>query len=475
MADAIQPKKTMRGWKRVVVSIVLCLTAVICGGIAFQALASLKEKPKQREVDERVFKVDVFVAERLPLGEVISGFGTSRAYREVVLSAEVGGRVVERHPSLKPGAHVTAAKITVDEEGRTVPSSPALPLVRIDPETYKQRVAQAESRIAEIEAEVKVLAEEEENNKRLLEKARADAEVYQREYDRIADLGKRGVASKTDLTTAQLELERYRQTVLNLENERRLFPVRLLQLERKRATAVTDLETARLDLERTEVRPPFSGVLSEVMVEVGQNLRPGDQLVKLLDLEVIEVPVPLSLSDYEKVAALLKAGKNSTVTLAPNTTSPGLWTGIIERVSPQADESTRTVDVYIRVENSEQPIPLLPGTFVNARIQGPVIPNAVAVPRDCITDGAVYVAQEGRAAKRRVERGRTVQSLVLIDEGLEAGDEIILTNLDILEDQAKVTVQEKRTLADELDLMQVPLVVPGVAEHKTSTPDGESQ
>jgi len=463
MADENNPKKT-RGWLRIVISVICCIIALAGGGMVFQALASLKEKPQQSEVEEKVYKVDVFEAERMPLGEVISGFGTSRAYREVVLSAEVGGRVVEKHPSLKAGAHVVASTAEVDSQGRTRSTTPSLPLIRIDPETYIQRVSQATSRIAEIDAEVKVLAEQEANNQRLIKKAAADVEVYKSEFQRIEDLGKRGVTSKTDLTTARLELERYKQSVLNLENETRLFPVRHLQLERKRATAVSELETAQLDVARTEIRPPFSGALSEVMVEIGQNLRPGDPLVKLLDLDVIEVPIPLALGDYEKVAALLKAGDNPTVVLARNTTSPGQWTGIIERVSPQADESTRTVEVYIRVENADQPIPLLPGTFVNARIQGPVIPDAVAVPRDCVTSGMVYVADQGRAIKRRIVRGRTLQSLVLIDEGLEAGDQIILTNLDILDDRALVDVQQTRTLADELELIEVPLVIPGLAQ-----------
>ena len=104
-----------------------------------------------------------------------------------------------------------------------------------------------------------------------------------------------------------------------------------------------------------------------------------------------------------------------------------------------------------------------------------MIPSAIAIPRDCISDGTVYVADDGRAVKRRIERGHTLQSLVLIDEGLEAGDQVILTNLDILDDRAKVDVQQIRTLADELELMEVPLVVPKVAEQKRVPEDGASQ
>ncbi len=459
MASTEQPTKS-RSLVRWGVSIILCLLALAGGGLVFQTLAGLKEDPQQNELAEKVYKVDVFDVQRSNLRELISGFGTSQAYREVVLSAEVGGVVVEKHPQLKPGSHVDAAKISVDKQGRTNPTTPALPLLRIDPENYQQRVTQAKARIAEVDAEIKVLQEQDSNNELLVKKAMADVEVYEREFKRIEDLGKRGVTSKTELTATRLELERYKQAVLNMENERRLFPVRLQHLESRRDTLVSDLETARLDLARTEIHPPFSGVLSEVMVEQGQNLRPGDELVKILDLDVIEIPIPLSLSDYEKIAALFQAGTRPKVSLAPNTTSPAIWNGHIERISPQADESTRTVDVYIRVENSEQPVPLLPGTFVHARIEGPLIEGALVVPRDCIVDDRVYLAKDNRAVKQLIVSGQTLQSLALIEEGLSPGDQIIMTNLDILDDQSLIEIRASKTLADELKLMQVKLVVP---------------
>lgn len=442
------------------VSIVLCICALAGGALAFQGLASLKEKPRQRQAEESVLKVDVFVTERIDLRELVFGFGTARAYREVMLSAEVGGRVMERHPKLEVGEQITAETVTVDEQGRTVSTPKSLPLIRIDPGTYQQRVVQAEGRIAEVDAELALLAEQDSNNQLLLKKAKADVEVFQREFERIEDLRKKGVSSKTELTTARLELERYRRGVLSLENERRLFPVQKLQLERRRDTHVADLETARLDLDRTEIRPPFSGVLSEVYVEVGQHLKPGDPIAQLLDLSVIEIPVSLPLADYEKIATILKSGESPIVSLARNETAPAQWTGFIERVSPQVDESTRTVEVYLRVENARQPVPLLPGTFVHARIQGPLTKNALAIPRDCVIRDIVYISQGQRAVPRKLDVSRTLQSLAFIESGLRAGDRVILTNLDALEEGTAIEVQAEKGLAAELNSVQLPLVVP---------------
>ena len=56
MAGINNPNKT-RSWLRFVISVVCCIVALAGGGMAFQALASLKEKPKQSQVEEKTYKV----------------------------------------------------------------------------------------------------------------------------------------------------------------------------------------------------------------------------------------------------------------------------------------------------------------------------------------------------------------------------------------------------------------------------------
>jgi multidrug efflux pump subunit AcrA (membrane-fusion protein) len=215
--------------------------------------------------------------------------------------------------------------------------------------------------------------------------------------------------------------------------------------------------------------------------------------VRLTDPGRVEVPLSLTLSDYLDVAALRDEGRQIRVALAENETgSPRWFSDPLDEVrhAPEADERTRTVKIYTEVDNDEQSVSLLPGTFVHARIPGPVLNDAMVVPRDAVVEGTVFVAVPltaeelqqrdageadessagpaatadtwyARVERRRVTAGRTLQSLVLIDEGLQAGDWIVTTNLDVIHDGARLRIDgppSQRALQDELARLRTPQV-----------------
>ena len=436
--------------RRTGISILLCIACVIGGGMIFQALAALKKPPSQREVLEKNYNVEVFDVEQTDLQEIISAFGTARSDREVVLSAQVAGEAVEVHPNLKIGQQV-----------RPIGESQRIPgdlLVQIDRSTYEERVTQAEKRLAEDDAELGQVAQELINSERVREKTRQDFALYKDEYARIQDLHKRKVAADSELTRARLQLQQYETAMIRSENEYALLPLRRAQIESRKQTHLADLQLAELDLQRTAVRPPFPGVLSEIMVEQGQYLRTGDSLARLTSVVKVEIPVPLSLTDYAKIEPKVRGGERPHVVLAENETAPGRWVGQVVRVAPVADESTRTVNVFIEVNNEEQEIPLLPGTFVHARINGPLLSQAIVVPRDALLNGRLYVAGNGRAEERTVEVERTLQSLVVVSAGLEHNEQLVLTNLDVIHDGAQISIQQHRKLADELSRQRIEVV-----------------
>lgn len=439
-------------WKRArktALTILLSGGLLFTGGLAFLALAAMKKPPAEREVSSKVFNVEVFRAEQLDIDEIIIGYGTAKADREVVLSAQVAGEVLETHPQLKVGRRVMAAGVDRDEAGRSIDRSGDV-LVRIDRDVYLQRFQQAESRLREDESELTLLEQQRKNNDDRLASAEIGVKLYQKELAKVEKLFEQGkIATESDVTKAQLELQRYRDVWIPLENERRLFPIRTEQIERRQATHQADRRLAQLDLERTEIRPPFTGWLSEVHVERGQHVKVGDPLVKLIDASVVEIPVPIPLGDFTKIEAKLLAGEQPRVEMAEHETAPPRWAGHVVRVSPQADERTRTVKVFVRVDNREQKEPLLPGTFVQARIVGPAWKQVVVVPRDAIVQGRVFVANGDHSHPRNVRVAAKLQSFAIIDSGIAAGDQVILTNLDVLTEGAAVKCQAARDFEGE--------------------------
>lgn len=434
--------------RRLWLSVALSVAALVCGLLAFGALAALKKPPASREQAAKTYNVEVFDVERRDLPEVITSFGTARADREVVVSAEVAGQIAVVHPRLKVGEIVSP---TGESAGATDHF-----LVRIDKSTYETRVRQAENRVKQDDEELGQIEQEIENDTRLLKQARADLELYRKEYERIRGLHERGAAARSDLDKARLELQRYETLVTRSENDQKLLPLRRKQLQARKETNEADLQAIRLDLGRTDVAAPFAGVISEVMVERGQYVRVGDPLVRLTDVSVVEIPVPVTLEDYAKLEPVVRSSRHEDdlphVELAAHETAAVLRRGRVVRIGPKADELTRTVNVFVEVDNDletlapyERRTRILPGMFVHARIEGPVLKDAVAVPREAIHGGKVFVANgEGRAESRAVTLLQTLQTLAVV-EGLGGGEQVILTNLDVIYDGATVRARRLRT------------------------------
>lgn len=468
MPSASDPRRSGSA-PRAGLSVVLCLVILLLGGVGFLVLASLRQPPELREPAAKVYNVTVFPVQPAELQQIISGFGTARADREVLLAAQVAGQIVEAHPRLRVGQRVEAASVGMSPAGESRRSEGDL-LVRIDPQTYQERLSQAETQLAADQAELARLKQEEANTRQLLDRWLADYSDYQKELQKTQELHRKGVATESDLRRVQLELRQYEKSIVQSRNELSLFPLRRDQLMKRIDAHRADLKLARLELERSEIRPPFDARLSEVLVEKGQYLRPGDAIARLTDDSLVEVAVPITLDDYARLLPRIQAGDYPTAMLAENETAPPRWYGEVVRAAPKADEQTRTVNVFVQVENAAQDSPLLPGTFVHARIDGPVFQEAVAVPRDSLINGRVFVARDGHAEPRAVTVGRTLQTLALLTGGLQAGDQVILTNLDVIHDGAQVHVQDERTLAQELDQQRIK-----VARQLAAKPAGQRQ
>lgn len=431
--------------KRTLINVIGGLV-VLAGAIAgFAGLFAMRPEAQEREAVEQVYNVQVFDAGAFHLEEIVTGFGTARADREVIVAAQVAGEITGLHPNLRVGQKLSGATDEV--------------LAQIDPRSYQQRVDRAVNQLSEAETEISRLQREKENNARLLAQARRDLVTIREQYDRVRKNKTLGAASATEVTRALLEVRQYEQTILTLENQGNLLPVQLEAARKRKASNETDIKLARLDLENARIEAPFAGVVSEVMVEKGQYVRSGDSLIRLTSNDLVEVPLPLPLADFLKVEKLLQSGVRPQVELAVNETASAQWTGQVVRVAPEVDSATRTAMVFVLVDNKSglaaspqgtRRVPLRPGTFVQARISGPKHHSTVVIPRDAAFGGKVFVAKDDRVEERVVRFGETLQSLVIVEDGVAAGEQVVITNLDVLRPNVRISVRKHVTLSDEL-------------------------
>ena len=227
------------------------------------------------------------------------------------------------------------------------------------------------------------------------QRERAQAEFDKREYDQVADLQARGVATASELDRARTKSAA--------------------------SGAVYDEIKARLD--RAVVVAPVGGVLNRIPVEVGEYLREGDLVAEIVDMASAKVVVNVPQHDVQQ----LTVGGEETILLSEE--PPRTLTGKIGYISELDDEKTRTTRVEIVVDNSRKL--LRSGQFVGVRLTRRVLKDVILVPLEAVipleSGREVYVVEDGKARNRPVTLGILLGRSVQVTGGLAPGDKLITT------------------------------------------------
>lgn len=407
--------------RKVIVSSILICAFLLAGGIGYQVLVSTKqEAPKiERHRPPMTVRGTTLAAQTIP--DPLVGYGTAQADVAATITAEVRGEVIELHPDLKVGAAVKQGEL----------------LVQIDPAEYAEQVKKAENLLAVDESTLMRLDVEQQNLDALIVIARSELDIAEREYQRVSRLREADQAATREFDRAQMSVNAARRALQTLEKERAVIEPTRASAKATKSAHEADLELANIALDKTRIVAPFDCVISMVGVERGERMAPGRVVVSLLDPRLIEVPIQLPASERPRVT-------EGARTVLSQDSLPGVtWEGRVARISPTANMTTRTFDLFVEVDNTKHQLQLLPGTFVRSQIDGNMLEDVILVPRGAVRDEHVFVARDGKAWKQRV----TVDRLLLEDaivRGLEPGQTVITTNLDALDDGSEVRVMNGR-------------------------------
>lgn len=211
------------------------------------------------------------------------------------------------------------------------------------------------------------------------------------------------------------------------------------------ARAVSDQAAARLAameerLSRTVVRAPFSGILDDRLVELGAMVSPGTSVARIVQLD----PVKIVAGVPERFARDIASGAMATVGF--DVIEGEAFEGDITYVGSTVNANNRTFRVELHMSN--------PGGFVkpqmvaNLQIVRRTVQDALVVPQEALVrveGGYVVFVVDGEgddasAAVRSVEVGPTQRNVVVIEEGLSAGERLIVVGQQRVADGDRVNV-----------------------------------
>jgi membrane fusion protein (multidrug efflux system) len=218
------------------------------------------------------------------------------------------------------------------------------------------------------------------------------------------------------------------------------------------AAAKAAVEKASLDLGYTRVTSPISGLIGTTQVKSGNLVGRGEStlLTTISQIDPILFRVGVTEADYLRVARRIQAsGKNDPtvkagieLSLADGTRYP--QPGKINTVERAVDPTTGTLGLELVFPNPDQL--LRPGQYGRARILLETKAGALLVPQRAVQElqnlYSVAVVDSGnKVAFRNVKVGLKVDSLWVVEDGLKAGEQIVVEGLQRIQDGMAVSAK----------------------------------
>jgi membrane fusion protein (multidrug efflux system) len=249
-----------------------------------------------------------------------------------------------------------------------------------------------------------------------LQRNQAAMQVAKQNLDRTKPLAAKNALSQKDLDDATGQ---YEQSAAAVEQ------------------AKAQVTSAQLDLSYTVITSPVAGVSSYAVVADGTYLSPqNSQLTTVSVLTPMWVNFSLSENEFLRIQNDIRDGRlklppdmNMVVEIVQPDGSVFPFTGKITFADPSYNAQTGTFLIRATVNNPKGV--LRPNQYVRARLKGGVRPNAILVPQRAVQQGAKghfawVLNSEGKAEQRPLVVGDWYGESWFVNEGLRAGDRLVV-------------------------------------------------
>lgn len=457
------------------------LVVLVAAGLFIYSMGS-QQKPGRKKAPPRK-SIPVEVVQPQPHNGTLDivANGVAIPYREVKISAQVGGEVIFKADSLSPGQYV--------RQNET--------LLKIDPQTYEIEVARLEKEHAKAEQELANLRVRAVNTERLLKLNREMVKLRTKNVERLNRLQAASASTAAEADSVRMAWLTTSQQMTAQENLLREFSSQTKTLEMTRDLVLLQLKRARLDLKRTTITAPFSGVVIANHVEQNGAVVPGMPVATIEDTSMVEVRCSLRSDDLEFILQnapvtgdASSGGQSAQGSQRVVTTSTQVggheqdagdayrlpatpvtleyerggsvyrWDGTLSRQDGLGvDSKTRTTPVRIRVSNptgihSESSladgaqIPLLRGMFVKVKLHCEPRATLLSVPEAVVRPGKnVWVMRDEKLHIEpiriaRIEGGKAFFNLA--QSRVAASDKVISSPVPNARDGIAISLLKQR-------------------------------
>ena len=271
---------------------------------------------------------------------------------------------------------------------------------------------------------------------------RTSLEAQQKLYDSENKLYQQGAIARKQLDATDVALTAAQSAYKTAEKHLQNLQAEGVSQQKKAAQG--QLETAHgqylgaaAQLAYAEIRSPIDGVVASRAVYPGDIAPAGTPLLIVMDTSkvVVQLHIP------QQQAQQLQLGQAATLRV------PGLDKDVPAKVtvlSPALDPNSTTEEIWVEADNRKGE--LKPGTTAQVSITAKTVANALVVPAAAILTGAdgktsvMVVKSDSRAYAQDVKTGIQQGPMIQVLNGLEVGEQVIVSGQYGLPDKTKVKV-----------------------------------
>jgi RND family efflux transporter MFP subunit len=237
-----------------------------------------------------------------------------------------------------------------------------------------------------------------------------------------------------------------------LEEAYRIYELILIETGQKKEEIIAaakgltqseiNVKKVRLNLEKTNIRAPFSGIIADMKITLGEHISGATELFTLVNIDNIQVHSTVLESEIGKI----KLGRD--VELRFSAYPDRIFKGSVKSISPIVNPEDKTCKVLIATSNPDEEIK--PGMHAVVEIVSDIYKDRLLVPQEAILirEGRkmVFVYEDGLAKWRYVQTGLENQIFAEIlpaerqGEGVKEGESVLVKGHFTLAHDARVKI-----------------------------------
>ncbi|RLD42798.1 MAG: efflux transporter periplasmic adaptor subunit [Bacteroidetes bacterium] len=269
--------------------------------------------------------------------------------------------------------------------------------------------------------------------------------IYVEIGDRVSKGQVIATMDRTNLESARINIANLKTNFERLEELKKTNTIAQQQYDEVKTAYEAAKVSYQFLLDNTELKAPFNGVISGKYFENGENFsgapntRAGKSaLVTIVQINKLKALIGISASYFPQIKKGMKA--NISCDIYPDQT----FEGEVYNIYPTIDDATKTFTVEVKINNPD--LKLRPGMFTKIQLnlgegKAILVPTIALIKQTGTNDLYLFVNKNNIAVKQPVLTGRLFDDKTEIIEGINEGDEIIVTGQNKLKNQTAIIVE----------------------------------